>query len=66
MVRNAAANALVALASRTLDEEVDVTEKNCIRVSLSCVVSIKLTFVTMCISSLNLSLLNSLSFDLIR
>ena len=28
MVRNAAANALVALASRTFDEEVDVTERN--------------------------------------
>ena len=61
MVRNAAANALSALANRTLDEEVDVTEKNCIRVSLSCVVSIELTFVTMCTFSLNLSLLNSLS-----
>lgn len=31
MVRNASANALVALASRTFDEEVDVTDENCLR-----------------------------------
>lgn len=31
MVRNASANALVALTSKTFDEVVEVTEKNCIR-----------------------------------
>ena len=32
MVRNASANALVALASKTFDEVVPVTEENCLRV----------------------------------
>lgn len=32
MVRNASANALVALTSRTFDEVVEVTEENCLRV----------------------------------
>ncbi len=36
MVRNASANALVALTSRTFDEEVDVTEENCLRVGYIC------------------------------
>ena len=34
MVRNASANALNALTSRTMDEIVEATEENCLRVSL--------------------------------
>ena len=34
MIRNASANALVALSSKTFDEVAVVTEENCIRVSL--------------------------------
>ena len=33
MVRNASANALFALTSKTFDEVVEVTEENCLRVS---------------------------------
>mmetsp|Transcript_14949 Transcript_14949/g.18955 ORF Transcript_14949/g.18955 Transcript_14949/m.18955 type:complete len:542 (-) Transcript_14949:134-1759(-) len=36
MVRNASANALVALTTRTFDDEVEVTEENCLR-PLECV-----------------------------
>lgn len=32
MIRNASANALVALASKTFDEVAEVTEENCLRV----------------------------------
>ena len=44
MVRNASANALVALTTRTFDEVVEATEENCLRVSLHTIVSLYLSF----------------------